>query len=680
MVMRNILAKYYIVIILIGMGFFFQWKYLNEFPAHIHAWAQSDRYALALGFNRNEFDFFQPESYVLNHQFPGSHQFANKSTITAVEFPIHDYMAALLMNLFGSTAPWCFRLYVLAYSLVGLFFLYKTCELLLNDKLLSVLLVVFAATSRVFLYYQAGFLPSVPSVSNAFIAVYFYIRYLKNHSGKSFCWSIFFFTLAALSRLPFIILLAGIIIFEAYRFTVNRKTGLWKWIVILLSILVLGLYFLYNHHLQNKYGSIFLNYALPPRNFDEFRILLMLVMKKWIYSYFTKVHYLVFVILILSSLIIIFTRKNALQPIHKQLLVIFSLFIAGNVIYSILMIQQFPAHDYYFLDTFYLPCILLSVLLAGIISGNHKLLKFPLMLILLLSCILIIPKVVKTQETRRLTGNWDHTGTTILNFTDSKAFLASANVPDAARILVIDAYAPNIPFILMNRTGYAVLTTSRKNITEALKWDFDYIVIQDEFLLSEVLSNYPELIDRIEKITGNGKITLYRLLQKPEKQTLYAFLGLTGKKPVSVEKCAFEPIDSIWNKYWKKITLTNEESYNGRAPGFVDNKQEFGLTFKMTNPDVFKDSSRLILFKGNFLRKKDLTECSVVAAVTSGEKSIFYNAYQLQDLITLKDQWQEVNVFFHVPKIEDKVSKLEIYIWNRGGNTLYFDDTEVRIY
>lgn len=678
--MKKFLTKYSIIFILVVMGFVLQWKYLNEFPSYIHAWAQSDRYALALGFNRNEFDFFRPQTYVLNHQFPGGLQFANKSTITAVDFPIHDYMAALLMNLFGSTSPWCFRLYILAYSLIGLFFLYKTCDLLLNDKIISILIVIFAATSRVFVYYQAGFLPSVPSVSNAFIAIYFYLNYLKTQSRKSFCWSIFFFTLGALSRLPFAILLVAIIIFEAFQSIIHRKAGLWKWVVFFVSILFIGLYFLYNHHLQNKYGSIFLNYALPPRNFHEFRIILKLVLKKWAYQYFTKVHYVVFIILILATLITFLVRRKVLQQIHKQLLVIFLLFIVGNTGYSILMIQQFPAHDYYFLDTFYLPSILFLVILVSILSGAHKLLRFPTMILLFLACIFIIPRAVRSQEMRRKTGNWDHTETTIQNFMDSKAFLASAHVPDAAKILVIDAYAPNIPFILMNRTGFAVLTTSKENIDKALKWDFDYIVIQNEFLLSEVVSNYPELINRIERLSSNGKITLYRLLPEPRHQTLYTFLGLNDKRPVSIERCAFETVDSIWNKHWKKIKLTNEVSYNGRASGFVNNTQEFGLTYKLINPDMFRDSSRLVLFKGYFLRKKDLTECSIVASVTSGDKSLFYNAYVLQDLITKSNQWQEVNLFFQIPKVEKKDYKLELYIWNKGRNTLYYDDTEVRIY
>lgn len=678
--MKKFLAKYSILLILVIMGLGLQWKYLNEFPSHIHAWAQSDRYALALGFIRNEFDFFRPETYVLNHQFPGSLEFANKSTITAVDFPIHDYMASLFMNLFGSTAPWCFRLYILTYSLIGLFFLYKTCELLLNDKILSILVVILASTSRVFVYYQAGFLPSVPSLSNAFIAVYFYVNYLKTHSRKSFCWSIFFLTLAGMSRLPFAILLLGIIIFEAFQSMMNRKADLWKWVTFLISILFIGLYFLFNRHLQNKYGSIFLNYALPPRNFHDFRIILKQVITNWVYQYFTKVHYLIFIILTIMTLLTFFLRRNVLQKIHKQLLVIFVLFMAGVSVYSILMIQQFPAHDYYFLDTFYLPVILFFVILVSILSVSYKVLRYTTMIILFFACILVIPRAVKSQEKRRLTGNWDHTETTIQNFMDSKTFLASAKVPDAAKILVIDAYAPNIPFILMNRTGFAVLTTSRENIDKALKWDFDYIVIQDDFLLSEVVSNYPELIERIERLASNGKITLYRMLPEPKQQTLYSFLGLKDKIPVSVERCAFEPVDSVWNKHWKKIRLTNEVNYNGRASGFVNEKQEFGLTYILTNPGMFRDSARLVFFKGQFFRNKDLKGCSIIASVAAGDKSLFYNAYELQDLITKSNQWQEVNLFFRIPKIEEKDFKLKIYIWNQGRNTLYYDDTEVSIY
>ena len=58
-----------IIIVILIVGFYFQHSYFNEFPSFTHAWAQSDRFALALGFENNGFNFFKPETFVFNHQF-----------------------------------------------------------------------------------------------------------------------------------------------------------------------------------------------------------------------------------------------------------------------------------------------------------------------------------------------------------------------------------------------------------------------------------------------------------------------------------------------------------------------------------------------------------------------------------------------------------------------------------
>ncbi|MFN4122773.1 MAG: hypothetical protein ACK4GL_05635 [Flavobacteriales bacterium] len=40
----------FVALILLFAGWYLHFPWLNEFPAHIHAWAQADRYAIALGF------------------------------------------------------------------------------------------------------------------------------------------------------------------------------------------------------------------------------------------------------------------------------------------------------------------------------------------------------------------------------------------------------------------------------------------------------------------------------------------------------------------------------------------------------------------------------------------------------------------------------------------------------
>ena len=121
---EKINAKGYLIaaVFIIALGIGIQFKYLNEFPAFIHAWAQDDRYALAIGFLDNGFDLFHPETMIYNKQFPGDWQVAYDTTITAVDFPIHEYIVALLMKLFGTTSPWVFRLWTMISSFIGLFF------------------------------------------------------------------------------------------------------------------------------------------------------------------------------------------------------------------------------------------------------------------------------------------------------------------------------------------------------------------------------------------------------------------------------------------------------------------------------------------------------------------------------------------------------------------------------
>ena len=51
-------------------GLFIQKDYMDEYPNHIHAWAEQDHYALAIGFINNGFDLFHPETMIYNKQFP----------------------------------------------------------------------------------------------------------------------------------------------------------------------------------------------------------------------------------------------------------------------------------------------------------------------------------------------------------------------------------------------------------------------------------------------------------------------------------------------------------------------------------------------------------------------------------------------------------------------------------
>src|SRR5437588_11240732 len=78
-------------------------------------------------------------------------------------------------------------------------------------------------TCPVFAYYLDGFLPSIPSFANVMIGYYFFFRYKKENALRYFFLSIFFLTIAALARMPFVIFLFAVCCQQGLEYRRNKK-------------------------------------------------------------------------------------------------------------------------------------------------------------------------------------------------------------------------------------------------------------------------------------------------------------------------------------------------------------------------------------------------------------------------------------------------------------------------
>ena len=97
-----------------------------------------------------------------------------------------------------------------------------------------------------------------------------------------------------------------------------------------------------------------------------------------------------------------------------------------------------------------------------------------------------------------------------------------------------------IPFLLMNRKGYITLSTEREVILNVLSWDYDYIITQNDFFLSDIYTTYPEIINRTNVLWNNGKISICKLNEIELNQTLEEYLGLYERVPLAQEFIDFE--------------------------------------------------------------------------------------------------------------------------------------------
>ncbi len=676
--MKNKFNNITILLIIVFLGVLFHKNFINEYPSNIHAWAQSDRYALAVGFTKNGLNFFKPETFVLNHQFPNNWEKPANTSITAVDFPMHDYIPAVIMKFLNTNAPWVFRLYVLIYSFIGLFFVFQLAKLLTGDFLKSVFITLFAATSPVFVYYQAGFLPTIPSLSNAFVGIYFYAYYLSTEKNRFFNISILFLTLATLSRTTFAIPLIAILGLEFLRI-LNQKTHLKpKIIPVVISLFSILAYFFYNNYLTDKYGSIFLNHIMPPSNYRQILDLVVLVKERWLTHYFSLTHY-IFIALLIGLLIINAIRKKIkFNKVSIELLILVSVMLLGCVAFALLMLQQFPAHDYYFLDTFFLPVIVFLIIL---LSATPEWLKpannyFKLVLIAVFSIPLIINAGI-VQVERHETGHWDRVNATINNFKNAEYYLDSLNIPQNAKMLVIDAYAPNIPLTLMNRKGYVVMRTSRENISKALQWDFDYIVTQNVFFLSDVYPEYPEIITQTDRIWDNGKITVSKLRDSKKKRSLEQYLGLDEKTPVKTEILNF---DEAISANWENVSITSDFSHSGQSAGVLTKEMDFGITYKTNNLPEIREKNLLLFFQSHFLLNESVGDVELVVSIHENSENTFYKSLNLRNHLARQGEWEKVNLLIYLPKVESEDYEFGLYIWNTGRTELLMDDFGFKIY
>ncbi|MEO8146649.1 MAG: glycosyltransferase family 39 protein [Bacteroidia bacterium] len=677
------MKKALIVLLLVALSIIFFRNSITEFPSHVHAWSQADRYALALGFLNNGFDFFHPQTYNLNVQFPAVQPLQTEQGITAVDFPIHEYVVSLLMKITGSKAPIIFRLYLLLYSWVGLFFLFKLSKLFCeNNDAINFITVAFAFTAPVYTYYMDGFIPSVTSIANCFIAFYFFFKYKKENSIKDFYRSIFFFTLASLGRTPFAIFLIAMIGQQFLSYILDKKINRKEVVAFAVSFLMIAGYFFYNAHLRKVYGSVFLSSIFPAKDWLDFKELLKTVYVRWFFQYFTKAHYIFLLILMIVGVASAFKSKLQLTILQKQLALQILIVAIGVCCYFLLMSRQYKEHDYYFLDSFFPVVILLLLFLLSMI--NFKVNKFLVPIATILFIVFFVYQSKQVQAKRNDSGPWDRYQATINNFTGAEEFLSKNNVAPDARILVIDAYSPNIPFILMNRKGYSVITTSKEEILKALNFKFNYVVIQNQFLLSDVLNNLPELKNYLTRIDGNGKITLYNYHPIEKETSLFEFLGLNKMKSEIDAQINFD--DTIQSSFWSntnnridKMFCNSDNANSGQNAAYADSSTEYGVTFNLPVSKLDTTKSQTILFEGDFCSRDDLKDVLISGYAGHANVVTYQQYFDVSTQVKEKNKWTTVQFLFSIDKLNAQ-DEIKIFLWNPKKKFVCYDNWRVRVY
>lgn len=667
------------LLILLLLGFYYNLRVLNQFPKFIHTWTQSDRYALSLGFVNNNLNFFKPETYVYNQQYPNNLPVISEESITAVDFPIHEYIPAVFMKIFGDRSPLIFQLYMLIYSVIGLLFVYKLAFLWTKDFYRSLFIALFAATSPVLVYYQAGFLPSIPSMANSAIGIYFYSLYLNSSKKNDFNLAIIFLTLATLARTTFLIPLVAVIGLEFLSSIKTKTFPKQKLFTVLTALAIFFGYYLYNGYLRNKYGSIFLNFLLPPSSGEHAIELIKAAKNNWGTQYFSNVHYYVALAIIVISAAFLIVRKHARIINIGRFALLSGFILIGYILFAAAMLVQFQYHDYYFIDSFYLPLIYLLIILIALIPvPATKIARIVSLVMIILICFPMFLKAAKVQMNRRVEVSWDKWTISVNAYHGAKRYLDSLQVAKDAKILILDACAPNIALPLIERKGFVVMHPTKEKIQTALDWDYDYIVFQNENFIKQIYNYYPEVLQHLKKIGDNSKITLCTYSDAPLNQSIYTFSSTDGKLPVYFEMMSF---DGHTSDLWYNVMSSAEKSFSGTQSGIFNEDVAFGLTFETKSLKEITTKNRTLVFSSMFFHQLEkVNDLFVVISLKENNNSVYYRVANLSEFFKSKDQWNKVEMRFELPKVNSEKYQLSVYLWNTGKNKIYYDDFAISLF
>lgn len=70
----------------------------------------------------------------------------------------------------------------------------------------------------------------------------------------------------------------------------------------------------------------------------------------------------------------------------------------------------------------------------------------------------------------------------------------------------------------------------------------------------------------------------------------------------------------------------------------------------------------------------------MVASVTEDGKQVFYETYNLAEVLHEENKWEPVTLTFQLPRITSNEYEFGLYIWNTGKNHLYIDDFKLKMY
>ncbi len=648
-------------------------------PQSIHKWRQTDCASLALNYYRHGMNLFEPRTHNLTSD-GGTTAYACPS-----EVPVLYYAVAFLYKICGPHDS-VYRIFNTLLFLLGLFYLFRLANLILEDFVWSASICLIVFSSPVLAYYGNNFLTNSNALAFSFMGWYYFFKHERYGGSTNFMYAFLAFLFASAFKLTGLISVFAILYYALFYGNNHvfekkkRKHPLCNRIqyASIFSIpILIGLWTLYANMYNDLHDCSYFSTTVFPiwnLNKNELDSVIENVRNVWFYQYF---HPSVLAVL-LSALVYIIIRYRKLPGSFFWLL--FVMFFQC-LFFILLQFWNFADHDYYVVELYIFPALIL--VFAAYVLKHHlnSLFEHPVTKILM-GCLVLLNVMYAKSKLQERYHSWMNDYDQYKDLYDITPKLRQLGIHEADKVIFISDPS-HAALYLMDQPGWTTYTDAQFNRGQKRPYNQDSIGIAKSM----------ELGARYMMVNGVGEFQSRPYLQ-PFCKNLLARIGnvfifdLVHKninfewRPDKIKRqyhCDAETrtmdglffTDTSSNIQFEFGMLqSSEETHTGRYAIKLSKEQPYGLTFKMNELEE-GDRIRIRIWRSPGAPQS-------VVWISSIDEIHYYNN-KVRIYQTDEKGWQQIVQDFTIDSAMAG-KELKMYAFNPSDAEVFFDDLEVHHY
>ena len=668
--------KLFFILALLLVAFVYNYHHLLfERPQSVHRWCQSDCASLALNYYQNGMNFFEPQT----HNYTSDNGLSCKSAPS--EIPLLYYSVAIFYNIFGYH-EWIYRLLNTLLFFLGLFYLFRWFYYILKDNFWAITLTLFFFSAPVLVYYGNNFLTNTSALAFAIAGWYYITKYSYEKHQKWLYYSLFFFFLAGafkVTALFSLIAISGLLVLELLGLIRSDKNKpLFQKHVATLALisivfLVIFSWIFYARWYNIRYQSTYFSTTIFPiwdLTSEGIQMVIRNVKGIWLEQYF---HYSAFIFIALSTLFLFLNIRIGNKLFFRTVIILFF----GIIVFALLQFYAFRDHDYFIIDFYILPILILLCVFEILKKHYPKWFNSSLFKIFFLFLLIFNINHAKNKQEDRYTKMNQNK---MENLFSIEQQLRSMGIKSNDKVIYVPD-GSHASLYLMNQPGWTEYTDTQYERWEKIRYNQDstgialsidrgakYLIVngQKELYLQEYLQPF---CNHLTGIFEN--IFIFDL-----KDTLanYHLPPLHIKQHIT---CNAEQLDSGKEGFLSNIdsvtfgngnTQTSDVVLNGNYSIKLDKENPYGFTLKMK--DVLEGES----FSITVWKKSEQKNDGVIIA-SATDAILFYNS-DSNIIEGNASGWVKIEKHFFITQ-QLPNNELIIYAYKNNNSPVYFDNIEI---